>query len=264
MAMPGWMQGLDPAKMNILATLPQAARDSIVDLVPAPGGGFYAVGKDGGVFALGGAAFHGSIPGLQGDTLAGRHTINQGGFKLLPNGGYEIVDSEGRKYAFNPQAPPPPKANPLYSDPDFLAFVRSADYTIDAAAADVARRQGAINRALANDLSRLSDSRDKDLKSIDDSHEARGVYRGGARLRDRSKSESDYARMEGETRDARANEIYDTASTLTKTVADLQQKSAELGYGTSGEQALGQGYESVQKKYPGLFPITTKSPTSPV
>lgn len=261
MATPSWMQTLNPDQVNLLATLPQTARDSIVDVVQAPGGGYYAVGKDGGVFALGGAAFHGSIPGLQGDTLAGQHQVGQGGFKLLPGGGYEIVDTAGRKYAF---APPAPQANPLYSDPDFLAFTRAADYTIDAAAADVARRAGAVNRALTTDLTQLADSRDKDLKSIDESHETRGVYRGGDRLRDKAQRETEFATREGQVREQRAGEVADISSGLANTVAGLQQKSAELGYGTAGEQALGKGYEAVQKKYPNLFPITTKSPTSPV
>lgn len=234
----------------------------IVDIVPTQSGkGYYLVGADGGIFSFGDAKFQGALPGLQGDTLAGQHKIGTGGFKLNSAGGYSLTDTEGRAYDFGPKAP---KANPLYSDPDFLAFTRAADYTIDAAAADVARRQGAINRALANDLTTLADSRDKDLTGVDNSHEARGVYRGGARLRDRSKTEADYANREGQVRDQRTQEITEIGSSLTNTVAGLQQKAAELGYGTAGEQALGQGYEAVQKKYPGLFPITTKSPANPV
>lgn len=245
------------------AHLRQGLPSNVVDVVQAPGGGYYAVGADGGVFTLGGAQFHGSIPGLQGDTLAGQHQVGQGGFKLLPNGGYEVTDTAGRKYAFGPQAPPAPKANPLYSDPDFLAFTRAADYTLDAAAADVARRQAAVNRALATDLTTLQDSREKDLKSIDESAETRGVYRGGDRLRDRTQAESQYAQREGQVREQRSTELADTAQSLADKVAGLQQQAAEKGYGLAGEQALGQGYEAVQKKYPGLFPLTSKNPIKP-
>jgi hypothetical protein len=47
------------------------AQANIVAQVPAPGGGMYYLGSDGGVFATGGAQFSGSVPGLQGTRCRG-------------------------------------------------------------------------------------------------------------------------------------------------------------------------------------------------
>jgi hypothetical protein len=251
---------IDPA---LLAQLPENVRGNVVDIVPAPGGGYVAVGKDGGIFNLGGSKFYGSVPGLQGDSLAGKHQFGAGSLKVNPDGSYSMTDAGGHNYAFGPQAGAAPAANPLYSDPGFLAFLRGSDYTLDASAAAVARKQAALQQGLGNSLMNLKDQGVSDRRNTDNSYEARGVFRSGARDRAQTDLDNQYANREAGLRNDTANQISDLNQSLSDTVAQQQQKAAELGYGTAGQQGLTNSYSDIQKKYPGLFPVATGSPIQP-
>lgn len=97
----------------------------VVGRVPAPGGGEWVLGSDGGVFAEGGAAFYGSYPGLQGQDPNRRFS------RIDPttDGGYMLTSTSGETYHFNPppvkrpeaptaptnvpQAPTAPQADPI-------------------------------------------------------------------------------------------------------------------------------------------------------
>ena len=65
---------------------------NIVGIAPAPGGnGYWLVGSDGGVFAFGGAAYEGSLPGLMASTPR-----TSWASLPAPNGnGYWLVGSDG-------------------------------------------------------------------------------------------------------------------------------------------------------------------------
>ena len=59
------------------------------------GGGYWLVGTDGGVFALGDAGFFGSLPGLR---VGVRNVV---GLIAAPGGGgYQLVGADGGVYAF--------------------------------------------------------------------------------------------------------------------------------------------------------------------
>src|SRR5581483_7578995 len=132
---------------QIAAGVPASA--NIVASIPAPGGGMYYFGDDGGVFATGGAQFQGSVPGLQGDSLAGHHQFGANSFALGPNGGYTETDSAGHQYAFGtPYTGPgsPAAPNPLAQDPSFLAFMRTSGLSADQAVRDYENNIGLAQR----------------------------------------------------------------------------------------------------------------------
>jgi len=59
------------------------------------GGGYWLVGRDGGLFAFGDAKFHGSVPGLH------LHVSDVVGMVSSPtSGGYLLVGSDGGVFAF--------------------------------------------------------------------------------------------------------------------------------------------------------------------
>lgn len=264
------MASINDLPPEIRAQIPQLAQAGVVDIQQAPGGGWYALGADGGVFAIGGARFRGGLGGTQHLSGIGSKAAR---LEIDPEtGGYTIVGDKGHRYAFDTEYLTPEQAanreelkkpNPLYSDPDFLAFVRASDYGIETAAADTIRKQEAINRGLVTSLAQLSDTAHQNKRGIDNSFEARGVYRSGKRVERQDEYEGTRALQEYGIRDQAQTQIQNSAADLAGLVASNQQKSAELGYGTAGNQALTQGYEAVQKKYPQLFPIATGNPTSP-
>jgi hypothetical protein len=70
--------------------------NDIVGITPtANGAGYFLVGKDGGIFAFGNAAFEGSLPGI------GIHVTNIIGYATAATGqGYWVVGSSGHVYAW--------------------------------------------------------------------------------------------------------------------------------------------------------------------
>jgi hypothetical protein len=129
-----------------------------VQRIAAPGGGYYVLGSDGGVFAMAddsgkAPAFYGSVPGVKGDTLAGQHEFAAGGLELNPTGGYTATDTAGRKYGFDTNyarangMQVPDQGNTVTSDPAFLAFLRSSGLGLETAANQVRQQTGAIQAA---------------------------------------------------------------------------------------------------------------------
>jgi hypothetical protein len=97
---------------------------NVVDAVEAPGGGFWALGADGGVFAMGGAPFLGSAAGQEyfgGRTATSIEQDPRGGYSLFSQNNERYWVSEG--YPTTTVAPPtdlgpqagatPPAVNPV-------------------------------------------------------------------------------------------------------------------------------------------------------
>lgn len=90
-----------------------------VDRTPAANGGWWVLGNDGGVFAVGGASFYGSYPGLAPDARQGDR---MGWERIEPTeeGGYALVSGKGERYLFNP--PPSQKpVSPVSTEPAIQA-----------------------------------------------------------------------------------------------------------------------------------------------
>ena len=72
----------------------------IVDGVTVPGVGTYLVGADGGVFALGGAPFYGSIPQLQSEGKMGKLDAAICTILAVDGRGYTLVAEDGGTFKF--------------------------------------------------------------------------------------------------------------------------------------------------------------------
>lgn len=239
---------------EIQAQIPAAARAGLVDIQPAPGGGWLALGKDGGVFALGGAAYKGGLGGTP-------HLQNVGSsaarLEIDPNtGGYTIIGDKGHRYAFGTEykaEAPAAAPNSLYRDPAFLAFLRSSDLGLETAAQDVARKQAAYQQALALAVPTMQDQGKQERQGIDNNFEARGVYRSGQREVQNAAQEVRQANAISGAQASTAENIGSLQSSLAERVAEQQRMAAEKGFSTAQQQELGQQQETLRSKYPAQF-----------
>lgn len=139
-----------------------------------------------------------------------------------------------------PTAPPanylPMVESPIYGDPAMLAFIRSSGLANDVASADVARRTDNYNRALGIATDDINAQGERSRRGIAGNYESRGVYRSGAQLRAQSEQEADQARRLGAARLSTADAIGGLQSQLLQTIANNQQRAAELGLTTGQNQ----------------------------
>lgn len=99
--------------------------------IEAPGGGIWAMGRDGGIFALDGAPFLGSYPGLAPAARQGtRHFVD---IRLHPeSGGYTLVSNiPGQTYTF--QGPGPVAGAPGGAAPETPVASQPGTPAVDAA-----------------------------------------------------------------------------------------------------------------------------------
>lgn len=258
-----------PTPQDLQQGVPASA--NVVKRVAAPGGGEYLLDANGGVYAIGGASYQGSY--WDDRYLDPKHRVHQNlQFKdivLDPNGGYKLLyddpSGSGRVYDYNlapafqqmnpgwkPPAPKP-KPNTLYSDPGFLAFMRSSDLELETAAQQVARQQDALRRALGLQETQIKDQGVQDRQNIANSFEARGVFRSGMNAVKQAEAEqrmaADLAARKRET----ANQISGLSESLASKVAEQQRAAGEKGYGVAGQQDLAARQEALRAKYPASF-----------
>lgn len=108
---------------ELLNQVPEAARDTIVDFIEGPGGqGHILLGADGGVFAIGGAQFHGAYTTLAPEQRQGERSFER--IEQTASGGYRLVSNKpGEEYRFGPppgtvvQPPPDEPAPPSQPAP---------------------------------------------------------------------------------------------------------------------------------------------------
>ena len=95
---------------DLMRQVPAGAKP--VDAIPGPNGqGWYVLGSDGGVFALGGAPYLG---GYQDANMAGARndpTRTFSGIMVNAQGGYTLLSNKSEHYNFNPPQAPTPTAN---------------------------------------------------------------------------------------------------------------------------------------------------------
>lgn len=137
----------------------------------------------------------------------------------------------------------------IYKDPTVLAFLRSSGLTEQVAANEIARRQGAVNQALATNLDDLNARGVIERRNIDGSMEARGMHRSGQNLTAQAEQEAGQARMQGAMQQQAQNQVNDLSGNLTMMVAQNQQKAAELGTNVYVDRALQAGQSQIDSNY---------------
>lgn len=236
-----------------------------VSRVAAPGGGYYILGSDGGIFTEGSAQFYGSMhsfaPGQ--DTLAGQHQYDANSLSLNPTGGYTVKDTAGRSYNFDTNAArgfglnvPEPR-NPLYEDPAFQAFVRSSGLGLDIAAADIDRQISAKNRAYTAAVSDLTDpvygSIEQGRKNLNNSFETRGVLRSGARDVAANQYDVRANKTLSDMAATHSDEVAGLRSQMPAKIADVARQGSEKGLDVGANQEYQRGLDDLRKKYPNVY-----------
>jgi hypothetical protein len=234
-----------------------------VSRVAAPGGGVIILGSDGGIFNEGGSPFYGSMVGFgpQGDTLYGQHQYDRNSLRLDPaTGGYEVVDTEGRKYDFDPtaeQRAQKPASNPLYQDPAFQAFVRSSGLGLDIAAADIDRQIAASNRAYTAKVSDMTDpnygSIAQGRENLNNSFETRGVLRSGARDVAANRYDVAQGKTLADMASQQSGQVADLRGQMSRKIADVATQGAERGLDVGANQEYQAGLDSLRKRYPQVY-----------
>ncbi len=139
----------------------------------------------------------------------------------------------------------------IYKDPTILAFLRSSGLTEQVAANEIARRQSAVNQALATNLDDLTARGQQERRGINDSMVARNQSRSGENLRRQAEQEQQQARMQGAMQQQAMNQVNDLSGNLTMMVAQNQQKAAEMGTQTYMDRALAAGKSTIDSNYSG-------------
>lgn len=244
-----------------------------VQRVAAPGGGYYVLGSDGGVFAIPDAggktpAFYGSVPGMQGDTLAGQHQFADGALSLNPTGGYSLTDTAGRNYGFDTNYAKghglavPEQGNTLYSDPAFLAFMRSSGLGLETAANQVRQQTGAINAALQTSMGDLANQYNESGRRTQGGMESRGVLRSSDTQQALDQNERARSAAVSSAQSGAANQISGLNQSLASQVAAQQNKAAELGLSTAQGQDYNDMLNGLQKKYAPELANSGLAPTA--
>jgi hypothetical protein len=231
-----------------------------VQRIAAPGGGYYVLGSDGGVFAMAddsgkAPAFYGSVPGVKGDTLAGQHEFAAGGLELNPTGGYTATDTAGRKYGFDTNyarangMQVPDQGNTVTSDPAFLAFLRSSGLGLETAANQVRQQTGAIQAAKQVAVGDIDNSYGEQARRTKGGMESRGVLRSSDTQQ--ALDQNERARLAARTakENEAATQIGSLNSGLVNKVLDTQSRAAELGLTTGQNQDYAAQDAAIRKKY---------------
>ncbi len=149
-----------------------------------------------------------------------------------------------------PTPAPGPAANPLYSDPGFLAFAANAGLDYETAANTVARKQAALQNALAVKIPGLQQQGKKQLESVYGGFASRGLYGAGQQGVEEGNVQSqnlqDIAGAQAET----TNQIQDLQGGLAQKRQDWLTQAAQKGLDTAGSQDLTNRFNEVDKKYP--------------
>lgn len=248
-----------PSPQDLAAGVPSGT--NIVKRVPAPSGkGELLLDANGGVYDTGGQSFSGSYFSLppsarQGGTRTFRDIVvdpKTGGYKIITDTGGGPTEGQGSGYDFGPSdyVKNMPKANPLYSDPAFLAFIANSGMDYETAANDVARKKAALQNALSLQIPEMQKQGKQQLDSIYGNFASRGLYGAGQQAEKEGEAQSNtlsqIAKAQGDT----ANQISDLSSGLAQKRQSILQDATTRGYGTAGTQDLTSRLSDIDKKYP--------------
>lgn len=245
-----------PTPEELAAGVPAGV--NIVDRVPAPSGkGFLLLDESGGVYDTGGQSFSGSYFSLRPEDRQGTRKFT--GLKVDDKtGGYQLQsDQPGQNYDFGPSefVKNMPKANPLYSDPAFLAYLASSGRDYETAAGIVQRKKAALEGALTLDKADIMNQGKKDLESIYGNFASRGLYGAGQQAVKEDEAQastlSQIAKKEGQT----ASDIEGLVGGLAQKRSEIMSDATAKGYDVAGQQDLDKRLGDVDRKYPEFTEI---------
>ncbi len=226
-----------------------------VQRIAAPGGGFYVLGSDGGVFAIEDAtgktpAFYGSVP-----MTNPQGSRNYSGIELNPTGGYTVMGDDGSRYNFDTNFAKannlnvPDQGSTLTSDPAFLAFLRTSGLGLETAANQVRQQTASINAARDTAVGDIDFNAGEDRRRTAGGHESRGILRSSTHQQAQDNVErarlAQRTAKEGEA----ASQIAGLNTGLVNKVLETQNRAAELGLNIGQQQDLDATLNNVRKKY---------------
>lgn len=229
-----------------------------VQRIAAPGGGFYVLGSDGGVFAISDdqgrtPQFYGSYGNLRPEQRQGQRSFT--GIELNPTGGYSLTSDKGERYDFDTNTARglglnvPEAGNTVTSDPAFLAFLRTSGLELETAANQVRQQTGAINAGLQTARGDIDYSAGESRRRTAGSHESRGIIRSSTHQQAQDRVERDRLNQIAAREGQAASQISGLNQGLVQRVLGQQQRAAELGLSTGQRQDLDAQLGSIKKKY---------------
>lgn len=183
---------------------------------------------------------HGQIPpgaNLSATAQQAIHTL--GGAGLDSGGVHRVInylstgqDPEGDRERAAAAAQPAPQAAPQASlavSPAWLAFRRSLGIQDAEDAASTQQQIDALNRRAGLQRGDLLEQGVQARQGIADSHEARGVFRSGARLTKQAEQQTGEGRALGQIEQGLAEGVSGLAQSLAQRRAERERRSAETG-----------------------------------
>lgn len=229
-----------------------------VQRIAAPGGGFYVLGSDGGVFAISDdqgrtPQFYGSYGNLAPEQRQGQRAFT--GIELNPTGGYSLTSDKGERYDFDTNTARglglnvPDQGSTVTSDPAFLAFLRTSGLSLETAANQVRQQTGAINAGLQTARGDIDFNAGENRRKTAGSYESRGVIRSSTHQQAQDRVERDRLNQVAAKEGQAATQISGLNQGLVQQVLGQQQKAAELGLNTAQSQDYDAEVNRIKKKY---------------
>ncbi len=124
-------------------------------------------------------------------------------------------------------AAPVPQPGSIYTDPAYLAYLRSVQGAGDAATATATLKMSEASRALANSRLNIEDQGQKAIKGIGGSFHSRGLYKSGQRLQKQSDAQVDTNKAIAASEAGNYSQQQAIQNDLLNRVTDLRQRAAE-------------------------------------
>lgn len=226
-----------------------------VERIAAPGGGWYVLGDDGGVFTLADAS--GKAPVFYGSAYDpnSKSKYAAGSLRLNPTGGYYVRDTEGREqnfdtaYARSRGATVPDAASTLNADPAMLAFLRTSGLSLETAANQVRQQTATLNAARDTAIGDSEYSAENQKRSTAGGYESRGVLRSSTHQQAQDRVERERLARRTQIEGNTANQISGLNQGLVSKVLDQQNKAAELGLSIGQRQDYDETVNQIKRKY---------------
>jgi hypothetical protein len=113
-------------------------------------------------------------------------------------------------------------------DPEYLAFMRGAGYSEAEVLAELARKQGSLQRQLERSAPRFADELRTTGEAVKNDFEGRGLYRSGGRMVQQVDAENAVRRNEQEFRFGIADQQGDLNSAAMRDIAEGRRQAADM------------------------------------